>query len=187
MKHSIFTIVVCLVFSFAVRAQTAEEWLAKCQKNFNQKRYLSAVRDCEASIKLKPANNPQAYYAKAIAHKLRRENWDGIAAISKALESFPNDEKGFGQRGEMFLEIWDLDAALADFNKVLQINPNSTAALFRRSEVYKLQRKNDLAIVDLKKLQTLLPNEAAVRKSLQQLQYQQLLLTSLEAFHLDMQ
>jgi tetratricopeptide (TPR) repeat protein len=170
MKRNILLTLI-LLCSVNIFSQTAEEWLAKCQKNINETKYLSAVRDCETSIKLKPLNNPNAFYAKSLAHAQRHEHWQAIADMTKALQSFPNDEKGLGQRGEMYLEIWDLDSALADFKKILQINPNNTAALFRRAEVYKRQRKKELAIADLKKLQTLLPNEQQVRMALQQLQY----------------
>ena len=73
----------------------------------------------------------------------------------------PHLEKGYNNRGVIYLIQKQNDLALADFNKALAINPDMTDALNNRGSLYRTEKKYDLALADFNKALAISPTENA--------------------------
>lgn len=159
-----------LVHISLLQAQTSEEWLARAEIKYNEKNYLSSIHDTDTSIRLKPQNNPRAYYFRAYAQSNLGYYHEAINDLSKVIEVNPTDLNLLGDRAKLYLEIKSPDLAIADINRILELNPNHAGALYYRAAAYEMQWKKELAITDLRQIQTFLPNNTEVMARLRALQ-----------------
>lgn len=86
---------------------------------------------------------------KLAQQKVRQGNYaEAIAIITCLLARHPNNANDYNNRGFVYYQSGELDAALADYNKAIQINPDLAAAYNNRANYYAAKKQLVKAIAD---------------------------------------
>jgi hypothetical protein len=76
-------------------------------------------------------------------------NWMvALEVFTKALAVDPKNEVTLDYRGNVYVELKQIDLAIADFTKAIKCNPKYAKSLFNRGCVYQLANKMEEAIAD---------------------------------------
>lgn len=112
-------------------ADRAKATLLKAEENLRRSKYKEAAdlyHQVDTSV-LPPSTKPEILYKEAWALTQARDQDGAIAALSKFLESYPQDERAataLAQRGLLKQQTKDLPGALADFTQLAESYPKST-------------------------------------------------------------
>lgn len=86
---------------------------------------------------------------KLAQNKMRQGDYsEAIAIITCLLARHPDNANDYNNRGFIYYQSGELDAALADYNKAIQINPDLAAAYNNRANYYAAKKQLMKAIVD---------------------------------------
>lgn len=86
---------------------------------------------------------------KLAQQKMRQGDYsEAIAIISCLLDRHPDNANDYNNRGFVYYQSGELDAALADYNKAIQINPDLAAAYNNRANYYAAKKQLVKAIAD---------------------------------------
>lgn len=165
LRNYFFILTFLCAFQFTAQAQptTADQYLQSCTAFLQRKISLSAIRDCSASLELKPGD-AKAHYTRGLAYKEMSDNWSALSDVNATLKTYPDDPVAIGQRAMLHVEMYEYDLALADMTRILALKPNDPAALYQRSILHEKMNKPDLALADVLKLAAKLPNDPRVKQ-----------------------
>jgi tetratricopeptide (TPR) repeat protein/HEAT repeat protein len=95
-----------------------------------------------AMAKADPSREREAYTLIAEIKTDARQDTEAITWAQKALEKSPNDPAGHQRLAERYVEMLQLDAAIAAYTKVIELAPRNWDAFFKLAELHQ-QRKYD--------------------------------------------
>jgi tetratricopeptide (TPR) repeat protein len=78
------------------------------------------------------AENPEAYYDRAIGRGNQYDFDQAIADCSRAIEIDPTMAQAYFYRGLMRAKLEDFDEAIADFTKAVELDPHDGDAYINR-------------------------------------------------------
>lgn len=112
----------------------------------------------------RPAD-PEALYARALAHVRAFEYEDALGAAQDALDivtagGYPPDyvAKFHLLRGQMWLAVYEWDAALADYDAAVALAPTYPEAYYLRGNLFAIRDEIELALADFAQVAALDPN-----------------------------
>ncbi|HEY9298260.1 MAG TPA: tetratricopeptide repeat protein [Phormidium sp.] len=86
---------------------------------------------------------------KLAQHKMSQGDYsEAIAIITGLLDRHPDNANDYNNRGFIYYQSGELDAALADYNKAIQLNPDLAAAYNNRANYYAAKKQLTKAIAD---------------------------------------
>lgn len=92
---------------------------------------------------------PETSLRKLAQNKMRQGDYsEAIAIITCLLDRHPNNATDYNNRGFIYYQNGELDAALADYNKAIEINPELAAAYNNRANYYAAKKQLIKAIAD---------------------------------------
>jgi uncharacterized protein (TIGR02145 family) len=140
---------------------SAECYFYRGEAYAGNEKYLNAVTDYTAALKIKPDYHEALYKRGWANYYLYDENYDrGIADFTAALKIKPDYREALYARGKMYAYKGDQDRAVADFTAALKIKPNDHEALFYRGFTHAAKSRYDLAIADYTAALKILPDYA---------------------------
>ena len=121
--------------------------LDEAQKLMKAKKYEDAVKIYTEAIDIKP-DSAEAYYNRSLAYRSSDKSFQDI---NKAIELNTNYAKAYYQRGWIYYEQKNYDAAIKDFDKTIELEPNNFRFYENRGMIYCDIKNYDAAIRDLSK------------------------------------
>ncbi|MFQ3214916.1 MAG: tetratricopeptide (TPR) repeat protein [Marivirga sp.] len=89
---------------------------------------------------------------EAAANECKKGDFkQGIHLYSKYIQSAPSDAKAYYQRGKVYFQIKDYNAAISDINKALALAPNDPHLIGERGLTYFMAKRETLAMDDFNK------------------------------------
>jgi tetratricopeptide (TPR) repeat protein len=112
----------------------------------------AAMADYNKAIDLNP-NYRTAHYNRALAYYSMGDKQIALADLTTAINlgDFPARATALATRGGLYVELGQLDAAVADCNRALSIDPKCSLAYANRGCVYCRKRDFKRAIPDLER------------------------------------
>ncbi len=76
---------------------------------------------------------------------------EAIASYDKAIETQPNDDETWYNRGYALFTLKRTEEALASYHRAIELNPNNASAWYNTACLYAMQQNLDAAISHLQK------------------------------------
>jgi len=129
----------------------------------NMKDYGKALTDANEAIRLDPSNG-MCFGTRAQARKKKQDSSGALEDFNKAIELAGSDNEMaatfLNDRGDIFMEMENADAALQSYSRAIQLSPDSPQFLVNRADAYSGAEKYDEAIADYTKAIRLKPDYA---------------------------
>lgn len=111
---------------------------------------LSRGGNCSVTPSLASSQVAQESSLRKLAqHKMLQGDYcEAIAIITCLLDRHPDNANDYNNRGFIYYQSGELDAALADYNKAIEINPDLAAAYNNRANYYAAKKELIKAIAD---------------------------------------
>lgn len=98
---------------------------------------------------LDPALDVEVTFARAMGHLVSGDPAQGVADLSRLIESNPDHPLPYYGRGSLFRSMKRLDDALRDLDRAIELDPEPASSLTERAEVYAELEQFEPALADL--------------------------------------
>lgn len=132
------------------KAELTEEFLTKRAEAYAElEEYDLAAADYTAAIE-KNSENPALYQGRANVNYQQGAYEEALEDYNQYLSS-EEDAVALGNRGYCYLQLEQLEEALADLNRCIQLKPEYAWAYYTRGQIYQKQEKYEEAKADYDK------------------------------------
>ena len=151
-------------------------------KGQNTTSYAPSTNNVSSNVSVTPTQVPksiqhylltsQQYFSQAVSQQTATNNQstvdllnNSILAATEAIKEFPNDYRGYQQRGTIYQALIDskpdlIDQSISDFATALKLNSNSTEATRSLATLYAKKGDANKTILYLKQTVSLEPTKA---------------------------
>jgi tetratricopeptide (TPR) repeat protein len=135
--------------ALAMKPDWAQAYMARGRAQYQEKRYVEALRDFDAGIRLDP-NNPLWYGSRGRAYSYSGQHERALEDYSHVIELAPRlSPNAYNDRGWAYVELNQPEKALADLAIAIHMSPDYQKAYENRARAYIALKEWPLAIADL--------------------------------------
>lgn len=106
----------------------SDQLIKDAKNKIQNKDVLNALQDLKEAEKLSP-EKPEIYSTEAVCYKALSKNKEALDAYTKALEFKGNDFNLLFNRGNLFRQVGEFEAAIRDYLKSSELAPKESQAL----------------------------------------------------------
>jgi tetratricopeptide (TPR) repeat protein len=142
----------------------ADYFLLRAKLKFNLIKYDDAIKDCYASLKLKP-ENPEVYFLRGQICIVTASYGGAILFFGKTIKNTNNKEllyNAYVNLGKALTELGKYDDAYTNYMAAVQLFPDETLVLLPLAENYYKRKLTSDALTTLNKAVQKLPDEAGI-------------------------
>lgn len=133
--------------------------IKKSYYNIQLKNYDSVIKVCNKGINSASALNIQPFYInKAVAQYELDKKEEAIKTYTEALQRFPMSSAFYRKRGELYVELKQLEKAYADYKMAIKINPYDVDTHLNLGDLFYFENKFTQALIVYNTYLLLLPD-----------------------------
>jgi TonB family protein len=135
--------------AIAMKPDWAQAYMARGRQEYQEKRYVEALRDFDAAIRLEP-NNPTWYGSRGLAYSYSGQHERAIEDYTREMEMAPRaSATPYNNRGWAYVDLGQPEKALPDLTTAIGMSPDYQKAFENRAKAYIALKDWPSAIADL--------------------------------------